>query len=86
MNRSNWEHVVVAVAVTLAFGLAGYPFTGAIAVIAFLYGRETRDAQKAKSLTDFKMLDPSTWTDDGQLDFFPAVAASMLAAVLMWMV
>lgn len=80
MNRSNWEHVGYGIAVTALFAVAGAPFTGAVAAIAFFYGRESRDAQILDGVSDLAMLNPKYWTRDGRRDFFPVVAATLLFA------
>lgn len=93
MNQSNWEHVGYGVLILFAvrvllfwiefFGVTVGPYmVGAIVAIAFFYGRETRDSQINKSLSNFRMLNPSRWTPDGRRDFFPMVATVIVVSTL----
>ena len=88
MNRSNWEHVAIALLVQALVGIvSGDLWIGAAFAIGLFLGREhaQREYQVTKggpvgNLNVFAGL--KGWSKDTYLDFFPASIAVIVVAII----
>ena len=94
MNRTNFEHALIALLMQLPFGIFGYWWIGAVFGSAFFLGREHAQAEELYlkinalkridvSLLELKVLiSKEAWSLDALLDWiFPLISVVFIASI-----
>ena len=91
MDKSNWIHLGITIAVTTTLWWAPHVLAVALLAIGLFYMREMRDYQRERQSLGIghrnklmlRDLNPFMWHRQSQLDFFPSLIGGPLIVLLL---